>query len=151
MKIDSLLAELSAYTGLPDIQLDDAGACRLVFDDVLPIDLIRHPDDENVLLLQTIVGTVPAGEGKAFYLRLLASNYLAGAKGRPILSLVPSSREIVLWQSRDVGSLEVEILADLLTEMVRFTREIALELDTQPEDSEINPFSEPQLTGMIRV
>jgi len=151
MKLNSLLAELSAHTGLPGIQLDDSGACRLIFDDSLPIDLILHPDDEDLLLLQTVIGPLPAGAGKTFYLRLLADNYLAGAEGRPILSVIPRSREIILWQSRVISALDVETLAELLADTVRRTREIAAELDTQPAESETNPFSEPQLTGMIRV
>jgi hypothetical protein len=151
MKLTALLSELSDLTGLPGIHLDSSGACRLIFDDAQAIDLIQHPDDPEVLLLQVLLGTAPSGSGTAFQRRLLESNYLCGTAGRPVLSLIPATGEIVLWRSATLAALDVEALADLLATTARQAREMAAELDAQPEEPLSHPFSEPQLTGMIRV
>ncbi len=151
MSIDSLLSELGDYAGLSQVTLDENRACCLVFNESIHLNLEAHPDDDQTLLLQIVVGQVPAEGQREFYLRLLAANHARCREG--IYSIVPESREVVLWRSLLVTDLDVESLATILNDFVQSAESAETDL-TQPDpsESELERGSLPiEPSAMIRV
>lgn len=154
MKIQELLAELGAHMGLANVQLDENGVCRLVFNNTISIDFEADSEDEDILIMHTVVGTVPAEGRLAYYQMLLGGNYLGSQTGDAVLALDAAQGEVVLWRRLQITDLTIEPFADALEALVKAAQEWVPVLSNFSDDSTPSldsPSALPDFSGMIRI
>ncbi|GEP43705.1 type III secretion system chaperone [Brevifollis gellanilyticus] len=152
MKLQDLLADLGANIGLANLRLDSHGVCRLAFDAQTHVDLEADTDDENTLIMHSVVGVTPHEGVLAFYQKVLAGNYLGRETEGAILALDPGTGEVVLSQRIGTHKCDVEFLAQKLTSFVRVARDWQQRLvPNQHHEETTSDDFDPRLSGMIRI
>ena len=74
-KWENLVSEFGRLIGVPDLEIESAGACRLEFDERLSMDF--ELDAQGGLHLYSVMPTVPAHLRPAVALQLIGHNYSA--------------------------------------------------------------------------
>lgn len=149
MKFQKLLSELGSSIGLGNLQPDESGACRLVFNGQLSIDLETDNESGQSLVMHTVVGRLPPEERRAFCLKLLGGNYLSHNTRGAVLGLAPTTEEVVLHRRLSMQSCDTEMLANELVTLVSTAQKWMSRLSTRHESSaEAMP---APMAGMIRV
>ncbi|MES2596735.1 MAG: type III secretion system chaperone [Verrucomicrobiota bacterium] len=152
MKLQDLLADLGSNMGLANLKLDSHGVCRLAFDAQTHVDLEADADDENTLIMHSVVGATPHESVSAFYQKLLSGNYLGRETAGAVLALDSGSGEVVLSKRVGTHQCDVEFLADKLTSFVRVARDWQHRLvPNQHHDETATAVFDPHLSGMIRI
>lgn len=100
MNLNDILGEFGSRTGLGRVELNDQGACRLVFDGHWALD-IESVADGHAALLHTVVDALPVDDREAYYRRLLEFNLAGMAKGSMAFAVDPQTDEVIacmrLW------------------------------------------------------
>ncbi|MGV3662122.1 MAG: type III secretion system chaperone [Prosthecobacter sp.] len=149
MKFQTLLAELGGSIGLGSLQPDESGACRLVFNGQVSIDLETDNESGQNLIMHAVVGRLPPEERRSFCLTLLGGNYLSHSTKGAVLGLDPTTEEIVLHRRLPMQTCDTETLADELVTLVTTAQKWITRLSTRHERS-VEAMPAP-MAGMIRV
>lgn len=115
MHIDDLLRILSARTGA-DMALNEHGACRLVFDENVVVDMEADEVDDTVYLYTSF--PLPAGEREPLYADLLKANLFGFEAGGAAFALDEMRGEVVLNRVLHVGGMDAELFAGILERFV---------------------------------
>jgi Tir chaperone protein (CesT) family len=110
-KIADLWQELGKEVGLDGLQLDENGACTLVFDGRVPVNSAIM---EDAVVLHASLGVAPGARREAFLEMLLAANLFWLESDGATLSLEPISGEVLLARKLDSRELTVDGLREAL-------------------------------------
>lgn len=135
MNIDTLLHELSIKTGLPNIKLNSAQVCRLVFDGTLTID-IESESDEKTVHIHTVIGKLPDSGQKTLFYKMLTANAFGNGTNGAVLSIDETMDEILMFSTLNVENMIYSQFEDRLECFIR-TAEIwrAIVSDTPTQKS----------------
>ena len=115
MHIDELLSSLSARLGT-ELVLNEHGACRLVFDENVRVNLEADEMDDTVYLHTSF--PLPPGGGEALYKALLGANLFGYEAGGAAFALDEAHGEVVLNRVLHVGGMDAVLFAGILERFV---------------------------------
>jgi hypothetical protein len=90
-----LIKKFGEQIGVPNLESHPQGLCSLRFDDRVTIDL-EYNEEQNALLLSSLVGVLKPQESKHFYDELLEANLLWGGTGGATIGVDPASLAVFL-------------------------------------------------------
>lgn len=104
MILTNALSELGQQINLHDLQLNEAGLCRVVFDDSIPVDF-ESIDEGRTLNLSSVVAPFrPNSQDESFFELLLSGNLLGVATGGAHFSISQEDSEVLFERSIDIES-----------------------------------------------
>ena len=146
--VNRVIGELGANVGIPGMHLDDRGACAMIFDKVIIVNIAhRAEDDQAVLYCQ--LGHPSDVNREALLSHLLEANFFWNQTQNSTLSLERSTGQVVLMNRLPAPALDLPQLLSVLEAFVntaegwmRTLREFEPESDETPP-----PISEAALMG----
>lgn len=117
MDINAVLSELGGQIGLEGLKLDENGVCRLVFDDVLVVD-IESSDDGQVVNLHAQVCEIPAEGREELYKVALEESLFGLGTGGASFGLDSQRGELLLWRSLAMDKLDYQDFVNILESFV---------------------------------
>lgn len=117
MDVHTLVQQLSAHIGIPDLALDTRGMARLGFDERWAIDL-EWDEAQRALHLYAFAGQLPAEGKEAFLTRLLAANLPGVETGSAKFALEPETGEVLLCARVDLETVSFESFKTVLENML---------------------------------
>lgn len=115
MHIEDILHSLSVQLGI-DIALDDKGACRLVFDGNVAVDIEADERDDTVYLHTAF--PLPGGDREPLYAELLRANLFGHEAGGAAFALDEARGDLVLNRVLHVGGMDAMLFAGILESFV---------------------------------
>jgi Tir chaperone protein (CesT) family len=114
--VNDLIAGMAQRLGL-SVELNEEGACRLVFEDKYTVDIQVMEDQENRFFFTSAVAQAEA-PSEAELKTLLDANLFGQGTGEAALAYDPDMEEIVLQRSFDARFIDVDQLMAALEEFV---------------------------------
>ena len=105
MNIKSVLKELGNQVGIHELKLDNNGACRLVFDEKMIVDIESDELSENVRFY-SVVAMLASEPSVSIYEKLLSANLSGLSGGANYFGIDSAAREIVLFSNLDMESID---------------------------------------------
>jgi Tir chaperone protein (CesT) family len=127
--IKDLIAGVAQQLGLT-MELNDEGACRLVFEDKYTVDIQVEEDQENRFYFLSTVGQAE-GPTEAQLRNLLDANLFGQGTGEAALAYDPDMEEIVLQRCFDARYVDLGQLMAALEEFVNIVASWTERLDEQ--------------------
>ena len=115
MHIDTLLQSISSRLGT-EFGLNEQGACRLVFDDKVTVDIEADEMDDTVYLFTSFI--LPSGNREALYASLLSANLFGLETGGAAFALDETRGELLLNRVLHVGGMDADLFAGLVERFV---------------------------------
>lgn len=115
MNPSDLVQEIGQRLNLTGLTFTD-GACRLVFDQTLAVDL--EDDGAGQLVLHTALGPVPHDHREAFFRALLSAHLFGFETDGAVFGVHPQTDEIYLFRSLSVDGLSVDHAYSVLEQFV---------------------------------
>lgn len=106
MNISDALTELGSQIGLSDLALNDAGLCRVLFDDSLTVDFESMDEGRTLHVSSVVLPFAPELQGEEFLKQLLQANLLGIATGGAHFSASELEGEILFERSLDIQSMD---------------------------------------------
>ena len=100
MNIADALNELGSRIGLPALAVNDAGLCRVLFDEALAVDFEVMDEGRTLHLSSAVLPFAPETQGEDFLARLLQASFLGVSTGGAHFSA--SEDEILFERSLDI-------------------------------------------------
>jgi hypothetical protein len=123
-KLDGLLKQFGAITGVSNLATEDNGVCVLAFDGRMHLYLLVDHTTDHLLVWSTL-GALPADKAEATLRTLMRTNlFWLGTQGAT-LGLMPDSDNVVLAIPRPIGSVDGDGLRDLIELMVERAEALA--------------------------
>jgi Tir chaperone protein (CesT) family len=114
--VNDLIAGMAQRLGL-SVELNDEGACRLVFEDKYTVDIQVMEDQENRFFFSSTVAQAEA-PSEVELRTLLDANLFGQGTGEAVLAYDPDMEEIVLQRSFDARFIDIDQLMAGLEEFV---------------------------------
>ena len=114
--LNNLLREFGSAIGIPDLQLDEAYRCNMMFDEV-PVSFELGDGDESVYIY-SLLGQVPDDGLERFYAELLHANYLFAESGGSTLGVDSKSGNVVLLREERLESMRLSTLESVAEQFV---------------------------------
>jgi Tir chaperone protein (CesT) family len=115
-----LLFDLGAELDLP-LHIDSNGACKLLIDEKLPVQLEMDPDGKR-LLIWIVIGELPPGKFREEILKItLRLNGIYNELGR--YAYIEKTNCLAFYTYRIAEKLKGSSLADLLVKLVPYAKE----------------------------
>ncbi|MBM3856496.1 MAG: type III secretion system chaperone [Verrucomicrobia bacterium] len=102
-----LIKKFGEQIGVPNLETHPQGLCSLRFDDRVTIDLEYH-EENDALLLSSLVGVLKAQESKQFYDELLEANLLWGGTSGATIGVDPASLAVFLCYQEHLKGISLE-------------------------------------------
>ena len=110
---------LGEALGVPDLNVDEAGAIDLIFEDTLQVQIIEIPDTSEIVYRSNI-GALPENADRAgVFATLLQANYRWGVTARGHLSLDLDGVAVELIRRETTKDLTYETFEDDLSDFVQ--------------------------------
>jgi hypothetical protein len=123
-KLDGLLKQFVALTGVNGLATEDNGVCVLAFDGRTRLYLLVDHTTDHLLVWSTI-GALPADNAEATLRTLMRTNlFWTGTQGAT-LGLMPDSDNVVLAIRRPIDAVDGDGLRDLIELMVERAEALA--------------------------
>ena len=135
-----VLAEFGDLVGIPGMMFDAKGRC------VLEVEaqevLLGHQRHADALLLQAVVGLIPAGPKSNLYAALLVMNHAVTAQGFGALS-IDAADGLIHWSDRlEVRNLTAGMLLDRVIRGARQAKTVSVEIDRLLDDNDAGAAAE---------
>lgn len=143
MNAQDLIAQLAQEVNLPDLQLNDRGCARIVFDQKIPVD-IEHLADDNRLVLYSVLGQ-PVGDRASVMERLLHANYFGSGTDGAVFSLDPWKHDILLIRTLELDGCDWTAFSAALDSLVGHVERWQAELSGTPMPDTTGVSGEPML------
>jgi len=114
---ETLIAELGAAIGLPELKLDEDGACTLSFDDNITVNLRLDPETDAVVLYSPL-GLLEADGSVAVKDALLEANLLFQGTGGCTLGVDSNMGLVVLAYREHVAQVRAPLLMERIEAFV---------------------------------
>lgn len=147
MHIDEILHSLSVRLGT-DIALDDKGACRLVFDENVAVDIEADERDDTVYLHTSF--PLPGGNREALYADLLRANLFGHEAGGGAFALDEARGDLVLNRVLHVGGMDAMLFAGILEGFVEAAEKWSVRLAGEGVAEEAGAAHHHHGNGFIR-
>ena len=134
--VEDLIAGMAQKLGL-SMELNEEGACRLVFEDKYTVDIQVQEGQENRFFFLSTVGQVEAPT-EAQLRMLLDANLFGQGTGEAALAYDPDMEEIVLQRCFDARYADLGQLMAALEEFVNIVASWTERLDEQGPDRSRN-------------
>ena len=134
--VEDLIAGLGQKLGL-SVELNEEGACRLVFEDKYTVDIQVQEGQENRFYLLSTVGQAEAPTEERLR-TLLDANLFGQGTGEAALAFDPDMEEIVLQRCFDARYVDLGQLMGALEEFVNVVASWTERLDGQTADTARN-------------
>lgn len=148
MKPSDLLQNLGQVIGLPGLNFDEHGTCRLEVGGNLLIDL-EHTAQDGLLHLYAVVGTLPETGRDAIYEKLLAANLFGAGTQGASLAVDIDERQILLCRQFPEDQLEPPEFQALLERFVLavkfWTEELAGPVQPKFESMQAETINPPEM------
>ncbi|KPL51402.1 hypothetical protein ABB55_03460 [Prosthecomicrobium hirschii] len=115
MQLADAVQQLGRQIGLP-LKLDGDGACRLVFDGKLPVDI--EAVEGSVAYLHTGIGILPTSGGEALMRSLLEGNLFGRGTGASVIGIDSHLGEILLTRRLDMSKTDYAEFAAAIEDFV---------------------------------
>ncbi len=135
MNIDDALNELGSQIGLSSLAVNDAGLCRVVFDEVLTVDFEAMDDGRILHLSSPVLPFDPEVQGEDLMAKLLEANFLGVATGGAHFST--SDDEILLERSLDIQLMDFTGFTQAVESFVNHLEGWRAKLDTEFNGAEM--------------
>ncbi len=143
MDINAILSELGGQIGLEGLKLDENGVCRLVFDDVLVVDIESSDDAKTVSFHAQVCELPPEGREKLYRVALEESLFGLGTGGSSF-GLDSQRGELLLWRTFPMEHIAYQDFVNILESFVNHlelwkkkTDEMDFSSDEGNDDSEV--------------
>lgn len=150
MKLEDALAAIARAAGLNTLAFDQAGVCRLMFDQKRVVDIERLDGHGHEAYLYAVVGPVPAQDREALYADLLGANLFGRETGEAVLALDAVAGEVLLQQKVDVVDMDESRFVSLVEAFVH-TLEHWQDRFEQGAPSSATAYEPPSDAPMMRV
>jgi len=117
MDINAILAELGGQIGLEGLKLDENGVCRLVFDDVLVVD-IESSDNGELVNLHAQVCEIPSEGREELYKLALEESLFGLGTGGASFGLDSQRGELLLWRSVATDKIDYQDFVNIMESFV---------------------------------
>jgi hypothetical protein len=131
--VNDLIAGMAQQLGL-SMELNDEGACRLVFEDKYTVDIQVQEGQENRFFFVSTVGQAEAPT-EAQLRTLLDANLFGQGTGEAALAYDPDMEEILLQRCFDARYVDLGQLMAALEEFVNIVASWTERLDEQDDKS----------------
>lgn len=146
MELKDLLHNLGQKAGLPNLTVDDGGACRIVQDDIV-VDL-KTTGDERHLLLFGRIASMPFEGQSALVRRLLCGNHQFSKTNGATIGLDVVGNSIYLQQQVALDCLDDEAFEKLLDDFVATIDKWILFIERFQQSEEAQDNTAPQQDGI---
>ena len=102
-----LIKKFGENIGIPNLEPHPQGLCSLRFDDRVTID-IEYSEEQDALLLSSLVGVLKSQETKQFYDELLEANLLWGGTSGATIGVDPASLAVFLCYQEHLKGISLE-------------------------------------------
>lgn len=102
-----LIKKFGEQIGVPNLETHPQGICSLRFDDRVTIDL-EYSEEQDALLLSSLVGVLKQQESKEFYGELLEANLLWGGTSGATIGIDPVSLAVFLCYQEQLKGISLE-------------------------------------------
>ena len=108
-----LIKMFGEHIGVPCLEPHPQGLCSLRFDDRVTIDL-EYNEEQDALLISSLVGVLKQKESKLFYDELLEANLLWGGTGGATIGVDPASLTVFLCYQEPLKGISLEQFQQLV-------------------------------------
>ncbi|WP_461833103.1 type III secretion system chaperone [Desulfothermus sp.] len=113
MHLKDLLKQLGQEMGLGTLEMDEDNTCRLVFDDIINVDL-EVTDDNKILWIYSVIGVLPVDNREKFYERLLSANLFGKETGDAAFAVDTNTKEVLLITKVNLEKIDFQDFINLL-------------------------------------
>jgi len=131
MTPQSLLSELGASMGLPNLALDENGCARLIFDKRIEVNFENDPVTRR-LQIYSVLGRVPAAEKEPLFELLLNANLFGTGTGDATLAVDSLEGDIVLCRTITGQDLPFSLFQSIVESFVGTAEKWIEKLSRQP-------------------
>jgi hypothetical protein len=108
-----LIKIFGEHIGVPFLEPHPQGLCSLRFDDRVTIDL-EYNEEQDAILLSSLVGVLKLQERKLFYGELLEANLLWGGTGGATIGVDPASLTVFLCYQEQLKRISLAQFQQLM-------------------------------------
>lgn len=108
-----IIKKFGEQIGVPHLEPHLQGLCSLRFDERVTIDL-EYSEEQDAILLSSLVGVLKPQESKFFYDELLEANVLWGGTGGATIGVDPASLTVFLCYQEPLKKISLEQFQQLM-------------------------------------